>query len=183
MDGSFNYDAADTPDEIVRGVAAAMSDSALKPLTDLEIAERDEWRRDFLARQEQERADAERHRLERERQQAEVARREAAIAAQAEREKAQAARTKQIDRELRRRDMFDLRMAAARQDAFQRNVENAQRNAVRQQNISRILDDINTMANPPPLPKPTVVVVEADPEADEFCGVKVTRPNPRRSWW
>src|SRR5262249_10225710 len=32
--------------------------------------------------------------------------------------------------------------------------------AVRQQNISRILDEINTMANPQPAPEPTVVYVE-----------------------
>ena len=79
--------------------------------------------------------------------------------------------------------MFDLRMAAAGQDAFQRNVENAQRNALAYQQRQTILSNLEAMINPPQPPEPTVVVIEADQEADEFCGVKVTRPNPRRSWW
>jgi hypothetical protein len=181
---SFNYDDADTPDlEAVRGVAAEMQGLPLKPLTDLEAAERDEWRRDYQARIEQERMAAEQYRLEKEREREAAAQREAAIAAKAERERAQRERAQEIDRQVRRRDMLDLRMAAARQDTFQRNVESAHRNALAYQQRQAILSNLEAMINPPEPPPERVVVVEADPEADEFCGVKVTRPNPRRSWW
>jgi hypothetical protein len=177
---AFDYDDAGTPDlEAARSVAAQVQDVALKPLTDIEVAEREEWRRDYLARIEQERIAAEQYRLERERQQAEVAQRERAIAADHQRKE----RQQQLNQELHRRDMADLRLATARRDAFERDVRNSHAQTAGQQNISNILSEINAMANPPQPPEPTVVVVEADPEADEFCGVKVMRPNPRRSWW
>jgi hypothetical protein len=183
MVSEFNYDDADTPDEVVRGVGAQMSDSALKPLSPEEIALREIERE---AQQELYRQQEERWRVQREQQEAaklEAAQREAAIVAKAEREKAQRERAQEIDRLTTQRSLNALRLSAARQDTFRQNVLTANANAVRQQNISRILDDINTMANPPAAPEPTVVVVEADPQDDEFCGVKVTRPNPRRSWW
>src|SRR5215472_9490645 len=180
MASEFNYDADDTPDlEAARSVAAQMQDVALKPLTDIEIAEREEWRREFLVRQEADRLAAEQHRLEKEREREAVAQRERAIAADHQRKE----RQQQLNRELYRRDMLDLTLAAQRQDAFRQNVLSANANAVRQQNISNILSEINAMAIPKEAPQPTIVVVERDPEDDEFCGVKVTRPNPRRSWW
>src|SRR5947207_1120303 len=126
---AFDYDdAADTPDEVVRGIAAEMSDSVLKPLTDVEIAEREEWLHEHHARVEQERIAAEEYLMAQERQQAEVAQQAAARSANEAREKARIERQQQLDRELYRRDMLDLRMAAAKQDSFRQNVLNANAN-------------------------------------------------------
>ena len=135
----FNYDDTDVPDETIRAVCAEIAGERLNPLTDAEIARREierEIQRMEYARFEQEWA----ARHERERvAKAETAQRDAAIAAKAERDKAQRERSKQFDRELRRRDMLDLRLAAARQDTFQRNVESAHRNAVAYQQRQTIL--------------------------------------------
>ena len=180
---AFDYEAVEIDDEKVRAVASEMTGGGLAPLTEQQIAEREEWRRDYLAGIEQERADAERLRLVQEREREAVAQREAAIAAQQACDKALAKRQHQIDLEVNRRSLMDLRMSAARQDTFRQSILNAQASAVRQQNISNILSEINAMANPPPPSEPSIVVVEADQEDDTFCGVKVTRPNPRRSWW
>jgi len=46
-----------------------------------------------------------------------------------------------------------------------------------------VLSHLEAMINPPEPPPERVVAVEKDDEDDEFCGVKVARPNPRRSWW
>ena len=103
--------------------------------------------------------------------------------AKAEREKALVERQRQIDREVNRRSLMDLRLAATRQDTFQRNIDSAHRNALAYQQRQTILSELEAMISPPQPTEPTVVVVEADQEDDTFCGVKVTRPNPRRSWW
>jgi len=79
--------------------------------------------------------------------------------------------------------MLDLRLAAARQDTFQRNVESAHRNAVAYQQRQTLVSELEAMINPPAEPQPTVAYVNTDDDDDTFCGVKVTRPNPRRSWW
>ena len=57
----FDYEAAEADDETVRAVAAEMCGGGLTPLTAEQLAERDEWRRDYIARQEQERLAAEQH--------------------------------------------------------------------------------------------------------------------------
>jgi hypothetical protein len=179
----FNYD-VDTPDlEAARSVAASIQDVALKPLTDLEIAERQEWLAEHRARCEAERIAADEYRLAQEREREAVAQREAAIAAQQARDKASVERQHQIDREVNRRGLMDLRLAAAKQDAFQRNVESADRNALAYQQRQTILSELEAMINPPQPTEPTVVHVTDDNDDDTFCGVKITRPNPRRSWW
>lgn len=71
-----------------------------------------------------------------------------------------------------------LQLAANRQDSFRQSVLNANAAAVRQQNISRILDEINTMANPQPAPEPTVVYVE-QPNEDELRDME----RLRRTWF
>jgi hypothetical protein len=180
---AFDFDADDTSHEIVRGVANEMAGGGLKPLSEEEIALREIERE---VRLEETRQREEQWRLEHQQQEAaklEAAQRQAAVAAKAERDKAQRERSGQIDRELRRREMLDLRMAAARQDSFQRNVENAHRNAVAYQQRQTILSELEAMINPPEPPPERIVVVEADQEDDTFCGVKITRPNLRRSWW
>jgi hypothetical protein len=150
---SFNYDDADAPDEVIRSVAASMSDSALKPLTDLEIAERDEWRRDYLARQQQENIAADEYRLEKEREREAVAQREAAIAAQQAREKASVKRQREIDREVNRRALLNLGAAASRADTFQRDVRTSHAQNVKQQYYQTLMGELDAMIN---APKPEV---------------------------
>ena len=180
---SFNYDDTGPPDDVVRSVAASMSDTALKPLTDLEIAEREEWRRDYLARQEQERIAAEQQCLAQEREREAVAQREAAIAAQEAREKAQRQRQQEIERGVQSNTLNRLQLHAVGQERRQRELDTAFRNQALWQARQQTIAEFERLVNPPPPPEPTVVVVEADQDDDTFCGVKVTRPNPRRSWW
>jgi hypothetical protein len=167
----FNYDADDAPDDIVRGVAAEILGGSLRPLTDAEIAEREEWRRDYLARIEQERIADEQHRLERERQREAVALRQATIAAHQGHEKARAERQHQFDRELRRRDMLDLRMAAARQDAFQRKVEDSHIQNARQQYTTSLMAELDRAIN------------ELGPPTAPASGFSTLYRNNQRSGW
>jgi hypothetical protein len=176
---SFDYDDTDTADDVIRSVAASMSDTALKPLTDLEIAERQEWRRDYLARH----IAAEQQRLAQEREREAVAQREAAIAAQEAREKAQRQRQQEIERGVQSNTLNRLQLHAVGQERRQRELDTAFRNQALWQARQQTIAEFERLVNPPPPPEPTVVVVEADQDDDTFCGVKVTRPNPRRSWW
>jgi len=76
---------------------------------------------------------------------------EAAIAAKAERDRAQRERAHEIDRQ----SLFNLGVSAARQDAFQRNVENAHAQNVRQQYTTSLMDELNRAINelgPPTAP-------------------------------
>jgi hypothetical protein len=182
----FSYD-TETDYEKVQAVAAEMMGSCgLKPLTDEEIAEREIWRAEHRAWIEQERIASEQHRRVRERQLAEVAQRERAIAARAERERAQRERAHEIDRQVTQRSLSDLRLQSAQQTGWQRDITRAMQNQAAYQARETILSQLSQleqMINPPTEPEPTVVVVEADQEDDAFCGVKITRPNLRRSWW
>jgi hypothetical protein len=175
---------AETDDEKVRAVAAEISGTPLAPLSPEEIALREVER---AAQQEAYRQRDEQIRQENLLEEAakqEAAQRQAAIAAKAERDKAQQDRSREIDRSVLRSDLASLRFSAAQQTAWRNTVQAQTAQAVRQQNISHILGEINAMANPPAAPEPTVVVVEKDPQDDEFCGVKkIYGPNPRRSWW
>jgi len=126
---AFDYEAAETDDETARRVAGEMTGTPLAPLSPEEVALReieretqrelyrqrelqvqDEYLREQAAKAEQEKAEW----LAEHRKQEATRQRE---------------RQQQFDRELHRRDMLHLRMAAARADAFQRNVESAHRNA------------------------------------------------------
>ena len=134
------------------------------------------------ARVEQERIAAEQHRIAREREREAVAQREATIAARAERDKAQRERAHEIDRQVTQRSLSDLRFQSAQQTGWQQNITRAMQNQAAYQARQILLSELEAMISPPRPPEPTVVVVEAD-QQDEFCGVKITRPNPRRSWW
>jgi len=180
---SFDYDSPDVLDEVHRAIVAEMSGSVLAPLSDEEIAQREmerEIQQELYRQQEAEIAAAHEHeRLAKaEQEQAEWLAEHRKVEAIRQRERAQ-----EIDRLTTQRALTDLRLAAARQDTFQRNVENAQRNALAYQQHQTVLSHLEAMINPPEPPPERVVVVEADEEDDTFCGVKVTRPNPRRSWW
>jgi hypothetical protein len=150
---SFDYDKAeDTSDEVVRGVAAEMSDSALKPLTDAEIAEREEWLAEHRARVEQERLAAEQHRLDRERQRAS----EEAKAARARQQLAQLERTAEINGKVRDRTLSDLRLHAAGQERRQRELDNALRHNAQQQATTTLMAELDRAINESaPLTKPS----------------------------
>jgi len=179
----FDYDAPDVPDEMHRAIVAEMSGSVLAPLSDEEIAlremEREIQRNEYQQREAEIAAAHERERLAKaEQEQAEFLKEHRQREAIRQRE-----RTQEIDRLTTQRALTDLRLAAARQDTFARNVENAQRNALAYQQRQTVLSHLEAMINPPEPPPERVVAVEKDDEDDEFCGVKVARPNPRRSWW
>jgi GAF domain-containing protein len=76
-----------------------------------------------------------------------------------------------------------LQLHATQQSRRQLELDHALRHQALMQSRQQIVAELEKLINPPTFPEPPVVVVEADPEADMFCGVKVTRPNPRRSWW
>jgi hypothetical protein len=72
------------------------------------------------------------------------------------------------------REMANLKPQVARSQAWQRDVEQAHVNAVRQQYRQSLLDDLKNIVTPPAEPEPTVVYVETE-EEETFCGVKVPR--------
>jgi hypothetical protein len=176
---AFDYE-AETDDEAVRRVAGEMTGAPLAQLCAEEIVARE-------AQQEQYRQQEEQWRHEHEQQAAAKAEQERAEWLKEHRQQEairQRERQQQINQELHRRDMMDLRLAAARADTFQRNVETAHRNALAYQQRQTLLNNLEAMINPPEPPPERIVVVEADPDDSEFCGVeKIYRPNPRRSWW
>jgi iron only hydrogenase large subunit-like protein len=80
---TFNYENTDTPDDVVRSVAAEMSGGGLKPLSEDERLQREQWRQEQYQREQERKADQEYRQLMAE----EAARQEAAEAlAQANRE-------------------------------------------------------------------------------------------------
>jgi hypothetical protein len=179
----FDYEAVETNDEVeidekVRVIAAEMRGCGLQPLTPEQELERLEWRRDYLARIEQDRLAAEQYHLEKEREREAVRKREAATAAEQQRRE----REREIEAGVTHRSLSALRLQSAQQTVWQRDITRAMQNQAAYQARQTLLNELESMLTPPATPEPTVVVVEPDQE-DEFCGVKVTRPNPRRSWW
>jgi hypothetical protein len=140
---SFDYDSDDIPDDnVVRGVAAEMADSALKPLTDVEVAEREVWLAEHRARQEQENIAAEQHRLERDRQEADVAQREKAFAQAREREIAQHKRESEIRRLAQSKTLMHLQTHAAGQERRQRELDSALRLNASQQATTTLMAEL-----------------------------------------
>jgi len=170
---AFDYDATDTPDEVVSAVAAEMSSGGLKEESDEERDKR------FLAnqawREEQRRRD-EQHRLayQQERKaKAEADRREAAIAAAAVREQEQRKRSVRIERDVRDRELANLRLQSAQQAAWQRHVEQAAHNAVAQQYRDTLMGELEALINPPASPpesEPDVVYLDKDEMGSPHLG-------------
>ena len=183
---AFDYDAElakPVDEEALRRITEELFGTKLKPLSPEEIAmremEREIQRNEWQQREAEIAAAHERERLAKaEQEQAEFLKEHRQREAIRQRERAQ-----EIDRLTTQRALTDLRLAAARQDTFARNVENGQRNALAYQQRQTVLSHLEAMINPPEPPPERVVAVEKDDEDDEFCGVKVARPNPRRSWW
>jgi hypothetical protein len=184
---AFDYTDSNN-DEAARAVAAEMTNSELRPLSESEWLERQAWREECHRR------DREMHEeyLATQAAKEAVAERERAIAAKAERDKAQRLRAAEIDRLTNQRTLSSLQLAATRQDTFREAALRAHANAVRQQSISNILSEINAMANPPAPPEP-----EPEPEIDPGSpNIGDDNYNPRyvfdraemlrrrrRSWW
>ncbi len=135
----------------------------------------------------------EQRRIEREQaeaEEAEAARRQAAIAAAQARERANRETRERLDREARRRqrerEIADLRLRTARQEAWQRNVERAARNAVVQQRQQAVIAALERTINPPP-PRPEsereIIYVEAEPGlAIPSCTVGSEKLPCRLTW-
>ena len=176
---TFDDEADDVSPDVIRSVAAEISGGGLQPLSDEEKLQRQiEWQN---RREEEEfwRIERERERAGKEMEE----RRSLALAAEREAHKASLERQREIDRQVTQRSLSDLRLQSAQQSGWQRDVTRAMQNQAAYQARHTLLNELESMLTPPPLPEPSVVVVEADQEDDTFCGVKVTRPNPRRSWW
>jgi hypothetical protein len=176
---AFDYTDSNN-DEAARAVAAEMTNSELRPLSESEWLERQAWREECHRR------DREMHEeyLAAQAAKEAVAERERAIAAKAERDRAQRERTREIERQVTQQSLSQLRMSAARQDRFANSVAAAHRNAQAYAARQTILSELEAMISPPQPTEPTIVHVTADDNDDDnFCGVKITRPNPRRSWW
>jgi len=128
------------------------------------LIEKEIWLAERRWRDEQQRAASERKRAEA----AAVAEREAAIAAAQEREKAQREFRERSDRDARRhqreREIADLRLRAARQEAWQRSTETAARNAVVQRQRQVVIDVLDRIVNLPPAPEPVTEVVYVSEE-------------------
>ena len=117
----------------------------------------------------------------------EAAQREAAIAADQERNKARVARQDQFTRELHQRELRDMRFQMAQHRAWQRNVEAATHNVVRQQQTQTLMGELDAMISPPaPPPEPQIVYVEAEQGSDQLgtadFNIELWSKKPR-PWW
>jgi hypothetical protein len=152
---TFDDEADDVSPDVIRSVAAEISGGGLQPLSDEEKLQRQiEWQN---RREEEEfwRIERERERAGKEMEE----RRSLALAAEREAHKASLERQREIDRQVTQRSLFNLGMSAARQDAFQRNVENAHAQNVKQQYRQTLLGELDAMiaakfAAPEPEPEP-----------------------------
>jgi hypothetical protein len=78
-------------------------------------------------------------------------------------------------------------LRAAKTDSWQRNVEQAARNTIAYQQRQTLLNELESMINPPAPPaEPTVTYVEAEEGSDELgtadFNIELWSKKPR-SWW
>jgi hypothetical protein len=157
-DIEFDYTATDTPDDVVRSVAAEISGSGgLKPLSDEERLEREIWREQQRRRDEERQAEHEYRRAE-----IDLAARQEAAAELAERnriarEKARQEYLARQERQSRSNDLAALRLEAQQSAAWRNTVQNA----VAYQNRQTLLNELEAaLIPPPPESEPTVVVAD-----------------------
>jgi hypothetical protein len=153
LDSEFDYTNVDTDDVTARRVASEMTGCPLAPLSPEQIALREIERetQQELYRQQEE---LWRHELE-QKEAARAAQEKAEFLAEHRQRKIirQQERQHQIDREVNRRGLMDLRMSAARRDAFERDVRESHAQGVRQQYRQTLLGELDAMIN---APKPEV---------------------------
>ena len=68
---------------------------------------------------------------------------------------------RQIDRDVQRSELADLRFQSAQHQGWQRNVDNAARKAIAYRQRETLMSELDALVSPPPPPEPTVVYVEA----------------------
>jgi hypothetical protein len=111
-----------------------------------------------------------------------MARHEAALEQAEANRKARLELQEQISRQVRDREVADLRFQSAQQQAWQRNVENATRNAIAYQHQQTLMGELERMLSPPappPPPEPEVVYV-AD---DELGSPNIADENYNPRYW
>jgi hypothetical protein len=142
---AFDYEATEADDEAVRRVAGEMTGAPLAPPSPEEQEQR-------AAQQELYRQQEEQWQHEREQQEAARAAQERAEWLKEHRQQEairQRERAHDIERQVTRRSLSDLRMAAARQDAFERDVRNSHAQSVKQQYRQTLLGELDAMINAP----------------------------------
>jgi hypothetical protein len=167
-DIKFDYSATSAPDDVVRSVAAEMTGGGLKPLTDDERIERKIWREEQAWLAEQRDMDRRQRQAEQAAEAEAMARHEAALE-QAERNRVtRLEHQAQIALDANRRELADLRFQSAQHQAWQRNVDNAARNAIAYRQRETLMSELDALVTPPPPPEPTVVYVEAAEGSDQL---------------
>jgi hypothetical protein len=158
---TFNYSQTDTPDDVVRAVAAEMSGRELKPLSDQERLERELWREEQALVAKQRRFEYEQRQAEQAAEAEAVARHEAALE-QAERNRVARLELQERQRERQREsEILDLRLQAAQQRDWINNVEVATRVALAQRQRTTLLGELEKMLSPP-APEPEQVTIASD---------------------
>jgi Asp-tRNA(Asn)/Glu-tRNA(Gln) amidotransferase A subunit family amidase len=179
---AFDYTAiADTPDGVVRAVAAEMSDSRLKPLSDQERLERAHWRKEQALLAKKLSAERERHEQERDA----IARAEEAAEIAAANRKRRLEREAEISRQVRDREIRDLRFQSAQHQAWQNSVTSSFRQTLANRQRQATIAEIDAIINPPaptPAPEPQVVYIEQPTENTTGLLPKLDYPK-LRSWW
>ena len=150
------------PDEAVAAIADEMRNCSVpRPLTEEERAWRqievELWRHECQQRDQEQRRLSEQRRAAQEREAAEQARREAELAAHAAKEKSRREFRQRQQERRERPDITALRSQVAQQATWQRDVEQAARNAVSQQRRQALIADLERSLNPPPAEQPYYV--------------------------
>jgi hypothetical protein len=166
-DIEFDYSDADTPDEVVRSVAAEMSGGRLNPLSEDERLERERWREELRRRDEERQAEQEYRQAvadEAARQELadEIAERNRQWRLQQQREYQERA-----ERRSRNLDLSALKLEA-QQAASWRNVVQA---SIRQQHVQSLYGELEKMLTPPAPPaEPEVTIVYGQYEGSSRLG-------------
>jgi hypothetical protein len=153
------------PDEAVAAIADEMRNCSVpRPFTEEERAWRqievELWRHECQQRDQEQRRLAEQRRAAQEREAAGQVRREAELAARAAKAKNRREFFQRQQEREQRRDITALRSRVAQQASWQRDVEQAARNAVSQQRRQALIADLERSFNPPPQPEPEVHYIE-----------------------
>jgi hypothetical protein len=184
---SFDYTATDTPDDVVRSVAAEINGGGLKPLSDDERLEREIWREQQAWRAEQRDAERRQRQAEQAAEAESIARAEQAAEIAESNRRLRLERQERINRDVQQRELADLRIRSAAHEGWQRGVENAARNAVRQRYTQELMGELDALTNPPqPATPPEPEVIETVEGSDQLgtsdFNPKLWMQKPR-SWW
>jgi hypothetical protein len=184
---SFNYDddtiaAAD----VVSGIAAQMSDTPAKPLSDAERAALDNFIAASRERDRQQRLEYEQRRAELAAAERAERERQAAIARAERTEKLKAEMAERDRRQSRDRTLTGLLNASIEQRQYRQGFAKSAQMAASRQRLSKALDNMIATKYPPPPSEPSIVVVEQDDGSADWGSpnfdVAKWSKKPR-SWW